>query len=141
MQLTRISNKDIAGIIADLEWPPDDKREAIALTSFTINELLVKQQRIEPITFIVEHEDKILTVISIDIDGNMTYFNTVDVKPVLYSYIKFIKTKLDEYINLFNVELTTDVAAWYTTAVKKLELLGFKQIDRYGDKVTYGKSN
>ena len=140
MQLIRIGSKDLAYTIKDLVWLDDDIKEAEELAYFDIETLILRQQKVEPINFIVEHATKILSIIIIDLNGNLTYFNTKDMENYTLSYLRFLKPKLNTYMKLFDVELSVDVAAWYTTSIKKLKLLGFKQIDRYKDRITYGKS-
>ncbi len=140
MTLTRIATKELAVTIAGLQWLDDDKREALEITSWDIPTLILRQQKIEPINFIVKHNDIVLSIIIIDFKGNLTYFNTVDMIDYTLSYLRYLKPQLEAYCKLFDIELTVDAMNWYTTSEKKLKLLGFKRTGRYGDRISYGKS-
>ena len=140
LELIRVSTKDLPNTIAGLQWLEDDKREALEITSWDIPTLILKQQKVDPINYVVKHNDEILSIIIIDYYGNLTYFDTVDMQKHTLSYLRYLKPKLEAYCELFDIELTVDVMSWYGTSLKKLQLLGFKQIDRYGERISYGKS-
>ena len=140
MKLIRIASKDLADTIAGLQWLELDAKEAFEIANWDIPTLILRQQKVEPINFIVEHENKVLSIIIIDLAGNLTYFNTVDMKDYTLSYLRYLKPQLEAYCKLFDIELTVDVMNWYTTSEKKLKLLGFKRIGRYEDRISYGKS-
>ena len=139
-KLVRISKKELAKTIHGLQWLANDSKEALELAAADIPTLILKQQKVEPITFIVVSEMSVLSIIMIDFEGSLTYFNTENMNGHTIGYLRFIKKELTKYMELFDVELTVDAMAWYTTSIKKLVLLGFKQIDRYKDRITYGIS-
>ncbi len=139
-RLNRVATKELPAIIKDLSWLGDDSRESMMLVGWDIPVVILKQQRTDPINFVVTRNDEVLSVIIIDIDGSLTYFNTMEMRTHTLSYLRFLKPHLDAYVKLFDIELVVGVASWYTTSIKKLKLLGFELKRDNIDRVEYGKS-
>ena len=140
-RLRRVATKELNVIIENLEWLKDDSKECLELAGWDIPTIILKQQRTEPVNFVVENDGVIYSIIIIALDGSLTYFNTTAMEKHSISYLRFLKPQLDMYIKLFDIELVTEVASWYTTSIKKLKLLGFTLVKDNINRIEYGKQN
>lgn len=139
-KLERVGKSELLDRTRNLVWLEDDEKESLELGGWDINTIVNKQQRVEPINFIVVHGETLLSVICIALDGSLTYFNTKDMQEHTLSYLRFLKPKLEAYVELFDITLYVEVAVWYTTSIKKLKLLGFKMTQDKINRIEYGKS-
>jgi len=140
-ELVRIATKELEYVIKDLKWLDDDAKESKLIAGWDIPTVILKQQRLDPINFIVLRDKQIVSVIIIAFDGSLTYFDTTAMLNHQLGYLKFLKPKLEAYVDLMDIRLVVSVATWYTTSIKKLKLLGFELLEDHIDRAEYGKSH
>lgn len=124
--------------IYSARWLKDDRRESKELFGVSIYELFKYQILDDPRYKLVYYNDKLITALAIDNANGLTYFNTEDVKTVLRPYLRFIKKEMDLWVEEEGGLYVTTYKK-YKTAIKKNELLGFKPLEYYTDRIVYGK--
>lgn len=116
-------------LIDSQEWLQSDIDEARYLTGFTIPQVFRKVNKNFIVIYAIYSDDVLLSIVTLDFANQLTYFNTVDVKSHLKSYLKFLKQLVEEYVKERSY-LTVWSLKRYVTTTKKLKLLGFRQSKR-----------
>lgn len=124
-----VDYETLIATVDGLEWLPTDVKEAYVLTGKTIPQIFRDVQKNFLKVSFIYNDDKIVSVITLNFANELVYFNTVDVKGCLKSYLKFLKQLVTDY-----VKERTYLTVWslksYKTTTKKLKYLGFRQSKR-----------
>lgn len=118
---------EFVALAKEQTWLETDIEEAKKFGSKNIPKCFEKAQRNFLHLSVIYNDDKVISMIALEFDNALTYFNTVHVKECLGSYLKFLKKLIRKY-TLERSYLITKTLNSYTTANKKNKLLGFKRV-------------
>ncbi len=123
--------------LAGTTWYHKDEEEFKELFGWTIDKCL---DIIEDDFWVIEHDSRVVSAMSIDFDGRFTY--VVSDHPLgtsMITYIRYLARKIDLYQELAEVDLITEVSKKHIEGIKVLKLLGFTMTSERKNRYTYGK--